>query len=676
MFFLASLVGVVFLYLVGFLILKGFKFSNLFALAAAPIVSTLCFEILAIVFDKLNHAASWVVFFVPSLLLGAVVCGIGVLYGRRQGQTQKNAVAASELKNSSRFDLKMVVLYVGLALFVGLFVFVKALDGPACFNETYDNLTHLGLVQSFLESGHYSALAASVYQDLGEVGSYYPAAWHLITAMVAGATGTSNLVATNAMNYVCCCVVYPLSCLCLMRQIFSRRNRVVVAGAFAAIGFVSFPWFFTVYGVLESNLFGFIMVPVMLAAIMQLFGSEVSRADRARYLSISFVSALFCVFAQPNAFFAVMLFAVPYLVWRIWDSTGQKSKRPRSTKVRAGSVALFLLVVFVVWAICYKAPFLYAVTHFIWPPATNPSQAFINTLLFSNSWAPVSLVVAVLVGVGLYAMWRERKYGWLATALVITAAIYWVSICLEGAIDQFLSGFWYSDWRRTAALQAMIAVPVAALGIAHLYGLIARHAKLNLFSNIGLALLLIVFLFMPNFLLRGIIQVQTPFGYFDEMMYQYYSMDQGDDEVIFSESERKFVTQVKEIVGDKVVYNLPYDGSFFAYQSDGLHTIYRLPYTGPGQNADQQILQSSLYEYSSNKDVQQAVDNLGAEYVLTLDYGHIPHHKNSPDPYAKSWPDYLPENWTGITRITEDTPGFELVLSEGDMRLYKIVELS
>lgn len=95
----------------------------------------------------------------------------------------------------------------------------------------------------------------------------------------------------------------------------------------------------------------------------------------------------------------------------------------------------------------------------------------------------------------------------------------------------------------------MIAVPVAALGIAHLYGLIARHAKLNLFSNIGLALLLTVLLFMPNFLLRGIIQVQTPFGYFDEMMYQYYSMNQGDDEVIFSESERKFVTQVKEIVG-------------------------------------------------------------------------------------------------------------------------------
>lgn len=111
-------------------------------------------------------------------------------------------------------------------------------------------------------------------------------------------------------------------------------------------------------------------------------------------------------------------------------------------------------------------------------------------------------------------MWRERKYGWLATALVITAAPLLLASVLSGTIDQFLSGFWYSDWRRTAALQAMIAVPVAALGIAHLYGLIARHAKLNLFSNIGLALLLTVLLFMPNFLLRGIIQVQTPFGWF------------------------------------------------------------------------------------------------------------------------------------------------------------------
>lgn len=673
MFFFASLVGVVFFYLVGFLVLKGFRFSNLFAIAGAPIVSILCYEILAVIFDKLNIFATWTTFLVPSLAISIVIGSAGVFVRRKRARFQPDSIQEIE-SNQFRFNIKMIALYVGLALFVGLFVFVKALDGPACFNETYDNLTHLGLVQSFLESGHYSAFAASVYQDLGDVGSYYPAAWHLVTALIAGATGTSNLLATNAMNYICCCVIYPVSCLCLMRQIFPHRERVVVAGAFAAIGFVTFPWFFTVYGVLESNLLGFIMVPVMLSAVVGLCASGITRTSRIRFLVFCFASMIFCIFAQPNAFFAVMLFAIPYLCWRIWDTTGSQGQKLRSAKMRVGLILLFLFAMVLVWAICYKAPFFYSVTHFIWPPATQPFQALVNTLLFSNSWSPAALVVSIMVGLGLYVIFREHKYGWLAAALGITAFIYWVSICLEGTIDQFLSGFWYSDWRRTAALQAMIAVPVAALGIAWLYDRIAQRIRLTAFVQLGFAALLVVLLFMPNFQLRGVGWVQTPFGYFDEMMYEYYSMDQGDDEVIFSETERDFVARAKEIVGDKVVYNIPYDGSFFAYQSNGLHTLYRLPYTGSGQNSDQEIVQAHLYEYASNPEVQQAIANLGAEYVLMLDYGHIPHHKNSPDPYFKSWPDYIPENWIGITNIDEGTPGFELVLADDDMRLYRIIE--
>ena len=34
---------------------------------------------------------------------------------------------------------------------------------------------------------------------------------------------------------------------------------------------------------------------------------------------------------------------------------------------------------------------------------------------------------------------------------------------------------------------------------------------------------------------------------------------------------------------------------------------------------------------------------------------------------------FLDENdWKGITSITDTTPGFKVVLSEGDMRLYEI----
>ena len=34
---------------------------------------------------------------------------------------------------------------------------------------------------------------------------------------------------------------------------------------------------------------------------------------------------------------------------------------------------------------------------------------------------------------------------------------------------------------------------------------------------------------------------------------------------------------------------------------------------------------------------------------------------------------YYPDQWTGIDAINDQTPGFEVVLSEGDMRLYRIV---
>lgn len=34
---------------------------------------------------------------------------------------------------------------------------------------------------------------------------------------------------------------------------------------------------------------------------------------------------------------------------------------------------------------------------------------------------------------------------------------------------------------------------------------------------------------------------------------------------------------------------------------------------------------------------------------------------------------YKPEDWAGIESVTDETPGFEVVLADGDMRLYKIV---
>lgn len=664
MFFAASLVAVVLLYLVGFLLLRAFRFPALFALAGAPIISTLCYEALAVGFDKAGVAASWALLLLPPLALAVVMYVASLAWRRRRKPAQAEGKPAGEGILRGRFDWKMLLLYAGLGLVVGLVVFVKPLDGPECFNQTYDNLTHLGLVRSFVESGHFSSLNASQYWDLGIAGSYYPAAWHMVTAMVCGALGVSNLLATNAMNYICCSLVYPISCLCLMKVLFPEDKAVVAAGAFASIGFVTFPWFFVVYGVLEANLFGFIMVPVMLVSVIKVFGRGVARADRVRYLCSAAASVLFCVFAQPNAFFTVLLFAIPYFAWRIWEETGSAGAKPTGTMARLGVEGGFLLAVLVFWAVCYKAPFLYETTHFVWGPVASKSQAIVNTALFSNSWTPVALVVAFFAIAGAVTMLGSPKRRWIVGPMILSAAIYYVGICMEGSIDQFLSGFWYSDWRRVAALQALAAVPVAAVGIVVTYESVARRFVKGPAVTATCSVLLLLLLFFPNFTLNGIGTIRTPFGYLEAMIQELYGADKADDAIIFSTPEQEFTHKVKDIVGDDVVYNIPYDGSFLAYQVDGLRTVYRAPYTGAGENENQRIIQARLCDYASDDDVREAVDAVGAQYVMMLDYGHMPHHYD--------WPDYYPENWEGITRIDEATPGFELVLEDGDMRLYRI----
>ena len=59
------------------------------------------------------------------------------------------------------------------------------------------------------------------------------------------------------------------------------------------------------------------------------------------------------------------------------------------------------------------------------------------------------------------------------------------------------------------------------------------------------------------------------------------------------------------------------------------------------------------------------MNRIGAEYVLVLDRSRSSMHRWF---YPYRCPD-----WTGMLELNDDTPGFEVILSEGDMRLYRVV---
>ena len=89
-------------------------------------------------------------------------------------------------------------------------------------------------------------------------------------------------------------------------------------------------------------------------------------------------------------------------------------------------------------------------------------------------------------------------------------------------------------------------------------------------------------------------------------------------------------------------------------------------YDVPRETMESRIIRDNLCDIATRDDVRKAVSAIDGQYVLQLDQG---------EPYVAS-PHLFTygegEQWRGIDSIRDNTPGFEVVLAEDDMRLYKI----
>ena len=135
--------------------------------------------------------------------------------------------------------------------------------------------------------------------------------------------------------------------------------------------------------------------------------------------------------------------------------------------------------------------------------------------------------------------------------------------------------------------------------------------------------------------------------------------------------ERAFLKKVKGIVGNDVVANVSYDGSAFGYATDDIDVMFSL--FGLDPDEDSLLIRRSLNRIATDAEVKEAAKRERVRYVLQLDKG-IKNGSFSKDASINLMT-YSKTEWNGIMQVDETTPGFELVLSEGNMRLYRITAL-
>lgn len=675
----AFLIVLATLYLPGFLIARAFSLSRTAALAAAPAFGIAPLVAIGAVLYEAGiscHAlALLAVLFALSLVALAIAKGGSRLSGTDSARRSGGKRALLLEPESSRFVLKAFALYAAVGLIVSIFVFLSAIDGFDSFARKDDTTVHLSVVRAFLDSGTYSTLhSGSFVGQAGYDGAYYPSAWHIVVAIAASCIGDGVTIATNAATLAFTAVVLPLGLCLLLHTVFPRKRGVVLAGSLFSTTFAILPWGFLTKGQLLPNLASYALIPAVIALFIAAVetGKGSGRIPASLGVAWGVASIALC---QPNGAFTCVIGMAAYAICRIFRSPDEEcahidAKRVlRAAALIAGACLLWI-------ALFFAPPLRSVVTYGQWDTLLSLPEALISGLSFMYvKWGGVQPALSVIVLFGAIATFKERRYLWLTVAYLATFAIYMCNMTLEGFPRQLFAGFWYSDYYRTAAMNALFAMPLAALGFAWIVRLfgsaLSRIPKLAGYAATRTAL-------AAAFLTIALAACQTMTFSFTvgdfkienglmTMRQQIRNLYTWDD--IYTQEEHEFVKKASAIIEDgKMVVNVPNDGTAWSYGTDGIDVLFRR--TGdngsnPFPQTTNKIIRERLVDIASDPEVQQAVRDVDAGYVILLD-------DSSGDDPTITDQRYEASKWVGIESITSETPGFELLLSEGDMRLYKI----
>lgn len=696
-FFLCALFFAAVLYGPGYALLRGLALRRVLCLGCAPIASCIGYGLAAIAWEKLGAPCSWGTVLGPVALVAAAIAAAG--HTRRAGRCR-----ARRQRPQAR-DLLVPGAYLAVGLAVCGYVFVKSLDTPESFYCRFDNQTHDTLPRVFADTGVWSPLATTLgAESLTSPISYYPATWHLLAALAASATGFDFPLIFNALNAAISGVVYPLSSFSLMTVLFPRRRAVVLAGSLTTMAFACFPWVLLLKGQLLANLISSSLVPAALALV----ASYLVDAKPLRWRGLLLSSAALVFFfgiAHPNGLFAVLVFVAPLAIRRCADALRDCPRLSPANPLRRPWVVwgLGALLCFALWQAMLYAPPLQQVVlynnignlNLTWPESFYAAAAL---SLYPDQPPQWPLAVVCLAGVA--ALVRQKR-GWLVLPGVYMLLVYTACRCAEAsyALRTFLAGFWYSDPYRVLCCAELFLVPVAAAGLVAIAQGIAwlfdkkrardrqlaehRHDRsAQAPRRLACALTAAVFSlanFFPFYappakveLPKGVegphfvLTEGTAIGFMHYLVTEGYDLGQ---EQIYSAEEEAFVRRAMDIVpAGELVINQPHDGSVFAYGLDGLNTYYRHIDTGE-ETAQSPIIREHLSELATNEEVADAVAETGARYVLQLDSG-VPLDEGT---WLIQTNEDNMRNYAGIDAVDESTPGFELVLSDGDMKLYRIV---
>ena len=712
-FFQSVVVIIALLYVPGVILLHASGMPKPWALVTAPLVSCALFFIEGEIFSALNIPIPLAVMVLVPLLIAALVNGY-VFYVapkhkedlRSEKPNKSKAIRAGKQSTSpapaficEELSFWIPLLYVAIGLLTVGFLFLPTLPSASSFVQGWDIVHHLDVTQAMIESQKYSSIHYDFYSTVEasitpwEPGTsgFYPSGWNIIVALTTQLVSTTVPIAGNALNFVSAAIIFPLSICSVIAKVLPKHRIALISGAFVCLAFFVFPWSLLIYGPIFPNTVAFCVMPSIWWIFMQMTRSKTPKHDLI-WLIVIFVLGLITLFIlHPSTIFSSIVVLLPWSFARIGESKRRVVLFGKQIKPVTLAYVFFIFAL-VIWSVFYYVLIVRGLAlNFWWSAYSSLQDAILHALgmdFIGQSYAGGELVspqpilsICVLVG----AVWtfKHKQARWMVSAFMYLSVLCIFIITFDVPLKGYLSGFWYTDPFRIAASCVIMAIPLAALGLATLAEAALEtfaswrektsqaqtKAQACVFCNVwakplivGAVIACVVVLNyvvpMPNLKSEEPIPAATAFKQASEKAY-------GDHYILTSE-ELEFLRRVELTVpAGAVIANLPQDGSLWAYGTNDLHVLWRFP---NGYDASERpasaILRKRLNRIASDPEVLQTVRDLNVQYVLILN--------NVVDYSNAVTSTYKPGTFRGITQITDTTPGFEMVLEEGSMRLYKI----
>ena len=526
----------------------------------------------------------------------------------------------------------------------------QVLDRPENISQTYDNIFHLNAVRYGLDTGDASSLTITRFLSDVDVPSFYPAAWHDAVISVAQLAGGSVPFSVNATNIVLSAIVWPLACVFLARQLFGPRPRVAVWAGLLSTAFPAFPLLMLDFGVLYPYMMSLALLPIVIGLLISALGSS-NEQDQGR--GASWAGLVIAVpglgLAHPSTVLAFLLLVVPLLVAVV-------ARRLRRVSHSGGHVLGYvwptvLLLVFLealrrLWIAVRPLP-----EASRWEAHVTQAQAIGEALAAAPLDRPVAWVVLGLTLAGFFLVLR-RGPAWIGMSFAIACALYVVANgTVFGEFRSFVTGVWYNDPYRLAALLPILAVPVtvAAMLALHAWGEAriravvppARHRMTTLIS-------------------AGLVAVLLAWGIQGKAMdaatesaHSQYRLS--NDSALLSADERTLLDSVDDIVpDDEVVVGSPWTGASLVYPLAERQSV--TPYVFGGRNSDVTLILDRLSDVTDDPAVCEAIEREDSYWVLDFGLQEV-HGGNHTTP--------------GLLDLA-DNEGLELVSEVGEARLYEI----